>query len=128
MKKSTKTIIIVLIFLILCIVTPTGLKLYKNYSHNKRYREIKDNIQVDIERVLYIIYPHCTPGKSHYGILFEAKQNDYYGVDKGKLLDIDRKSYCKVRAKAKCISDGKFEWNTYIKCKDYEDDGYSIEK
>lgn len=128
MKKKTKIIIIISIILILCIFAPTGLKLYKNYSHNKRYQEIKDDIQVDIERVLHIIYPHCQVGKSQYGILFEAEQNDYYGVDKKKLLDIDGKSYCKVIAKAKCISDGQFEWDTYIKCKDYEDAGYNIEK
>lgn len=127
MKKKI-IIIFIVVIIVLCILAPRGFKIYKDYLHNKRYQEIKDDIQVDIERVLHIIYPHCQVDKSQYGILFEAEQNDYYGVDKKKLLDIDGKSYCKVRAKAKCISDGRFEWDTYIKCKDYEDEGYNIEK
>ena len=46
------------------------------------------------------------------------------GFDKEKLLDIDNKSYCKTYIKYECIKDGKWEWQTYISCKDYTDKGY----
>lgn len=123
MKKRILTVLI-------CLILISGIT-WKVVSDNKKqnyYVKLKENMQGDIERVLYVIYPHCEVGKANYGILFEAEQNDYYGVDKKKLLDIDGESYCKVRAKARCISEGKLEWDTYIKCNDYEDDGYSVEK
>ena len=46
-------------------------------------------------------------------------------MDKELLLDVDDKSYCKVRVEVKCVSVNEFAWDTYLKCKDYEDVNYS---
>lgn len=96
-------------------------------NNNKQhfYNNLKENMQSDIERVLYLIYPHCTFGNVIPELLFEESQNDYYGIDKKKLLDIDGKSYCKIKVKAKCIENSKLNWSTFIKCKDYEDEEYN---
>ncbi len=45
-------------------------------------------------------------------------------MKKDKFLDVDGKSYCKAYIDTKCVEDGKWEWNTYLSCKDYEDEGY----
>ena len=120
--------IIIISISILLILFLVMWKVNSNYRSQHYYEKLKENMQSDIERVLYIVCPHCEVGSASFSMDFEAEQNDYYGIDKEKILDIDGKSYCKVRVKAKCISDGKLEWNTYIKCKDYEDEGYNIEK
>lgn len=97
-------------------------------EYNRRlhfYDNLKDNMQNDIERVLYLLYPHCQVGSANPGLLLEESQNNYYGIDNKKLLDIDGKSYCKIKVKTKCVEDSKLNWETYIKCKDYEDKGFN---
>ena len=98
------------------------------YHRKNYYQNLKDNIQDDIERVLYLISPQCSVGSIQGSVVFEESQNDYYLVDKKKLLDIDGKSYCKIKVNPRCVSDGKLEWDTYIKCKNYQDEGYEDDK
>lgn len=45
-------------------------------------------------------------------------------TDKGKILDIDGKSYCKAYIKIKCVEIGKWTWNIAISYKDYTDKEY----
>ena len=45
-------------------------------------------------------------------------------MDKDLLLDVDGKSYCKVRVEVKCVAKNEFAWDTYLKCNDYEDENY----
>ena len=123
-KQSTKRKMMFIVPIIIIAIITIVLICVENYRKQHFYDNLKENMQDDIERVLYLTSPHCHVGNVVPDLLLEAEQNNYYGVDKEKLLDIDNKSYCKVKAKVKCIEDGKLDWNTYIKCKDYKDEGY----
>ena len=46
------------------------------------------------------------------------------GFDKEKLLDVDYKSYCQVYVDAKCVEEGKWEWEASLKCKNYTDKNF----
>ena len=121
MKKHKLIILtIIILFFGLLLIIP----MYKDYSNNQRYNEIKEDIQENIASYLKIVYPYCTPSKSTTTITDEALVYQR-GMDKEKLLDIDKKSYCKVRIEIRCIAENKLEWDTYLKCKDYEDKNYS---
>jgi len=88
-----------------------------------RYDEIKNDLDKEIERYLYFINVNCSSDNSG-GYLTHKTLVHNNGFDKEKLLDADNKSYCKVYAKYKCVEDGKWEWQSYISCNDYEDKGY----
>ena len=45
-------------------------------------------------------------------------------MDKEKLLDVDKKSYCKVYVYTNCAEVGKWNWKTTISCKNYQDKDY----
>lgn len=118
-RKIIYLIIIILVFLGLV----AGLKLYKEYSNKKRYEEIKEDVQEETARYLSISAPYCTPGSGDFMITDETLIYQR-GMDKEKLLDIDKKSYCKVRIEVTCVNENEFAWDTYLKCKDYEDVEY----
>lgn len=123
MKKNKLIIItslIIIIFLSLFIVIP----IYKKHSNDKRYNQIKKDIQEDIASYLRISHPYCTKGTGDFVITDETLIYQR-GMDKEKLLDIDNKSYCKVRIEVKCVEENKLNWDTYLSCKDYEDINYS---
>ena len=88
-----------------------------------RYEEIRNDINKEMERYLYFIAPNCNSDnaggyQTHKDLVYNN------GFDKEKLLDIDKKSYCKAYIKYKCVDKGKWDWSTYISCSDYEDKGY----
>ena len=71
-----------------------------------------------------ISHPYCTPGSADFTINEEALLYQW-GMDKGKLLDVDKESYCKTRIEVSCVSTNKLDLDVYISCKDYEDENYS---
>ncbi len=115
----------IIISIIILIILIPSILIYNNVRKKQYYNNLKENIQDDIKKVLYLIYPHCEVENVIGDLLLEESQNDYYGIDKKKLLDIDGKSYCQIKAKAKCIEESKLTWKTYIKCKNYKDQGFN---
>ena len=119
-KIIISLIVIVVIFGIGIIL---GLK-YKNYSINKRYEIIKTEIKEEAISYLKVSHPYCVPGNANYTIN-EDTLLIQWAMDKKKLLDVDGKSYCKVRIEVMCLSENELDTDVYIKCKDYEDKNYS---
>lgn len=119
MKKIIK--IILLIFIIIGSILIINKKIEE--QNNKRYEEIKKDIDTELKRYLYVIAPKCQPNSgtpliTHQDLVYNA------GMNKEKFLDIDKKSYCKAYIKAKCVEVGKWDWDIMISCKNYTDDGY----
>ena len=88
-----KKIIIILILLIVI-----GL-IWKTITDNKKqkyYKNMKENIQEDIKQYIKISNPYCSVDSAEYTIDDEILIVQA-GIDKSKLLDIDGKSYCKVK-------------------------------
>lgn len=121
MKKHK---LIILTILILSLGLLLIIPIYKDYSNNKRYNQIKEDIQEDIASYLKITRPYCTPSEATSTMTDEALVYQR-GMDKEKLLDVDKKSYCKVRIEIRCVAENKLAWDTYLKCNDYEDENYS---
>ncbi len=118
-------ILIIIVFLIIC----GGILSFNVYNNNKqkqnqkRYADIKKDINKELKRYIYVIAPKCYPYNG--GSLITHRDLVYNGgMDIEKLLDIDKKSYCKVYAKAICVEVGEWDWDIMISCKDYEDEGY----
>jgi len=88
-----------------------------------RYKQIKEDIDKEMERYLYFISPNCS-SENAGGFLTHKDLVYNNGFDKEKLLDTDMKSYCTAYIKYKCIEDGKWSWKSTIKCNNYEDKGY----
>lgn len=109
--------ILVLIFLT-CIFLLSNKKEYKT----NKYDEIKEDINKELERYLYVVQPKCQKGSSRFVTHYELVYNA--GFDKEKLLDINKKSYCMVYVPVKCVEEGKLEWKIYLSCNDYEDKGF----
>jgi len=122
-KNLKKKIIITIIISIIILGIIIGIS-YKNYSNNKRYEIIKKEIDEETTKYLKISHPYCTPGTGDFTIT-EDELLYQRGMDKSKLLDIDKKSYCKVRIEVKCISENKLKKDVYLKCKNFEDENYS---
>ena len=124
MKKK----LIILIILIFVIIIGNLLFInIKNYiiqeQNDKRYEEIKNSVDKELERYLYVISPKCQPNEgtpliTHKDLVYNA------GMDKENLLDVDKKSYCKVYVYTYCVEIGKWNWKTTISCKDYKDKDY----
>ena len=88
-----------------------------------RYKQMKENIDKEMERYLNFIAPNCS-SENAGGFLTHKDLVYNNGFDKEKLLDIDEKSYCSVYVKYKCVEYGKWNWKTTIKCNNYEDKAY----
>ena len=125
MKK--RIVIGTIILIVLCI----GIIIWSNYKNiiskinQRHYDEIKENIQPDIEAYVRLTSYYCDPVNSeNTAVMVITDETLIYqrGMDKELLLDIDRESYCKVRVEVRCVSKNKFDWDTYIKCKGYEDE------
>lgn len=119
-----KKLIIVAVFIVILVITIVAGLNYKKYSHNKRYETIKTEIEEEAKRYLKVSHPYCTPGNASYTINEDALLVQW-AMDKKKLLDIDGKSYCKVRVEVMCVAENELDTDVYIKCKDYEDKNYS---
>lgn len=116
-----KIIILVLTMSLLLSVLIIGKNvLFKTKKDDqKRYNEIKKEINKELERYLYVVQPKCQKGSSrhitHYELVYNA------GFDKEKLLDIDKKTYCMVYVPVNCVEEGKLDWKIYISCNNYKD-------
>ena len=126
-----KKLIIILLIIIVLVGIGFGLCLkYKKELEEKkqqRYAEIKEDIQEDIAGYVRVRRPYCSVerGENLNAIYTDETLVNQRGMDKEKLLDVDGVSYCKVRIEVSCVGENEHTWNTYLKCKDYEDEEYS---
>ena len=123
MKKIIIIISILIIITIGNILLINKIKQTKQNQYEKRYAEIKNDINNEMNRYLYYIAPNCS-SENAGGQLTHKDLVYNNGFDKEKLLDTDKKSYCKVFIKYKCIENGIWNWNTYISCKNHTDKEY----
>lgn len=123
--KKKKKLIFILVFVLLLLTSGIigGLK-YKKYLNIKRYEVIKEELTEEATKYLKISNPYCTPGDANYTITEETLLVQW-AMDKNKLLDIDKKSYCMARIEVMCVDENKLDTDVYLKCKDYEDENYS---
>lgn len=119
MKKKIIIIFIAFLLIVLGIIW----KFAVDYQKQNYYQELKNSIQEDISNYIKISSPYCLVGSSSSTIDEEILMVQA-GIDKKKFLDVDGKSYCKVKVNIRCIAENEHEWDTYLKCKDYEDEGY----
>lgn len=129
-----KTLIIILIVILILVGISVGTvfrtknRQVVEEENQKRYLEIKEDIQEDIAKYVKLTNVYCNPsrGENTATSIYTDQTLIYQGgMDKEKLLDVDGKSYCKVRIEVNCVAENEFGWNTYLKCKDYEDEKYS---
>jgi len=123
-------IIISIIIISIIIGSLVGLN-YKNIiekRNQQHYSKIMENIQPEIDAYVRLTNFYCNPerGENSGTMVYtdEALINQR-GMDKELLLDVDGESYCKVRVEVRCVAENEFAWDTYLKCKDYEDKNYS---
>lgn len=126
-KKILVIIILVFIFLIIGYFSfnliSDNRKTKLEEIRQKRYEEIRNDIDQEVKRYIYVIAPKCQKGDNGYIITHRTLVYNG-GMDKEKFLDVDNKSYCKTSISTECVEDGKWDWEVMISCKDYEDDGY----
>ena len=120
-----KKIIIISVFLTVLVLGTIGGLSYKKYAINKRYETMKKELAEETTKYLKISHPYCTPGTGGSFTITEETLLVQWGMDKKKLLDIDKKSYCKARLEVTCVAENELDNDIYIKCKDYEDKNYS---
>lgn len=101
-----------------------GKELVSIYKKEIYYQELKDNIQSEIAQYIKIHSPYCSVGSSSSTIDEEILMVQA-GIDKKKFLDVDGKSYCKVKVNIRCVAENEHDFDTYLKCKDYVDKGYN---
>lgn len=130
MKKKIIIILITVLFLVgtsIGIVVVLKNKKEIEERNQERYAEIKEDIQEDIAGYVRVRRPYCSVerGENLNAIYTDETLVNQRGMDKEKLLDVDGESYCKVRIEVSCVGENEHTWNTYLKCKDYEDENYS---
>ena len=108
------SVVIIITIILVCI---------SNNKEKNYYQELKDNIQDDISRYIKISSPYCSVS-SGSSTIDEEILIVQAGIDKNKFLDIDGKSYCKVKVNIRCVAENEYDFDTYLKCKDYKDEGY----
>lgn len=123
MKK--KIIIGLIIVAFLGIGTIIGLN-YKNKFDERNqlyYEKMKENIQPEIDRYVRIMHHYCDLSRgenSGIAIYNDERLIKYAGMDKELLLDVDGKTYCKIKVEVECVGVNQFQWDTYLKCKYFE--------
>lgn len=95
-------------------------KLIEKEKNQRRYEEIKEDIHKELERYIYVRFPTCEPQWAPQRIS-DGQLIRNAGMDKEKFLDVDGENYCDSVSYATCVEKNKFEFKTYIRCKDYED-------
>jgi hypothetical protein len=98
---------------------------------NSITQKLKKNIQPDIAAYVRLRSPYCNPERGeNSAIVTHTDQTLIYqrGMNKELLLDTDGKSYRKVRVEVRCVAENKHEWDTYLKCKNYELDEKNIKE
>lgn len=122
-KKIIISFVIVVVILI--IGTILGLN-YKNKFDERNqlhYDKIKENIQSEVDRYVRIMHHYCNPERgenSGIAIYNDERLTKYAGMNKELLLDVDEKSYCKIKVEVECVGVNQFQWDTYLKCKYFE--------
>ena len=142
MKKG---LIVILILLVISFII--GFIFYKNNKDNenerlkkeqKIYDEIRESVKDAVEWNISAMYPKCSisyefkettsPGR-HYNSWFLIN-NGY--IKQNELLDVDGESYCDVYVDINTYYEDELDhqnnceiyYKIYLKCKDYEDEGY----
>lgn len=127
MKKKVIISILIVIAIVGVIV---GLN-YKNIVDKRKqlhYAKIKENIKPEIDAYVKLTSFYCNPDRGeNSGTMVYTDETliNQRGMNKKLLLDVDGKSYCKVRVEVRCVAVNEFAWDAYLKCKDYEDVNYS---
>ena len=128
MKKRI-LIIVLSIIVIVALLWVIGYKVNNNIkqielaNNQKRYEEIKKDVETEIKRYTSVVSPICKDNNSELLITHETLVYNG-GFDKEKLLDIDNKSYCSVYALSRCNGSEELDYDIYLKCNNYEDDGF----
>ncbi len=90
-------------------------------QNNIRYEQIKKDVNKEMERYYYIVFPTCDPEDTATQKVSMFTLVNTAGMDKEKFLDVDGENYCDTITYAACVEKNKWEFKTYIKCKDYEE-------
>ncbi len=93
----------------------------KNKANYKRYEEIKKNVKE--EAIIYLTITRTIDSKEEYLSENDIVNPFHRGADKDIILDVDKKTYCKVSIKS-FVKNNKWDADVYLKCKNYEDDLY----
>lgn len=114
-----------MLIVILGIGTIIGLDYkHKIEERNKlHYAKLKENIQPEVDRYVRIMHHYCDPIRGEnigIAIYKDERLTKHAGMDKELLLDVDGKTYCKVKVEVECVGVNQFQWDTYLKCKYFE--------
>ena len=129
MKKK-----IIIALIIVAIVLSVGTIIGLNYKstikkiNQEHYAKIMENIQPEIETYIKLTKFYCNPERGENTgttVYTDETLVNQRGMDKELLLDVDGKSYCKVRVEVMCVAENELDTDVYIKCKNYEDENYS---
>ena len=124
---------VILVTVLIVIVTIIGIMFWINFmnkikrenkiKNQRRYDEIKKDIDKEMQDYIYVIAPYCQKGGPTFLI---TQQELVYnrGMSKEQFLDVDGKSYCEVYVDTECVEDNVWDWDVYISCKDYQDEKY----
>ncbi len=121
-KKVIKIFIIISIIALVTLLLFIGYKIYCN----KRYKEIKAAFEKAAVWEINATHPNgCLPTEYDSA---ESLIPAYWYLQQGYLkkkdiLDVNHKTYCNGYAKVKCDKQNR-KHKVYIKCKNYEDEGY----
>lgn len=128
MKKKIITFCLVLIFLLMLIFGIYKFLEYKEnqkqIQKNKRYEEIKIDVNKEMERYYYLVWPTCDPQNKAVQSVSDDELINNGGMDKEKFLDVDSKSYCDTITYVSCVEKNIWKFKTYIRCEDYIDDEF----
>ena len=116
-----------IVLIILVIITCCGYFGYEEISKEKRlhrYDEIRTDVRHEMERYWYLVMPTCNPNETTRQDVSSQTLIREAAMDKEKFLDVDGKNYCSTLTYATCIYKNVWEFETFIKCKDYEDKEY----
>lgn len=116
MKKKIIVLSIIAIIIIISIIF--------NIQKTNRYSEIKEDVRKEAIAYLTLIRgTNVNLTEEEYLYEDDIINPLHRGADKKILLDIDKKSYCKVAIKG-FINNNKWDANVYLKCNKYEDKLY----
>ncbi len=129
MKK--KVLIVVIGSVILFLLLSLGYLKHKDYkreNEDKRYKEIINGFE---EAVIWnldatnLSAKNCEQNISKSVLLTSSYLNSQGYLDLEVMKDIDGKSYCKAYAKSFKTEDCGVDYDIYIKCNNYETEGFA---